>query len=50
MIIRNLTSNFNRWLSYRKAYRALSSLDNRMLDDLGIIPGDIQAVARKASR
>jgi uncharacterized protein YjiS (DUF1127 family) len=50
MTILNVTGNLNRWLSYRSAYRALSSMDSRMLDDIGIIPGDIKMIARKVSR
>jgi uncharacterized protein YjiS (DUF1127 family) len=50
MTMLNVTGNLNRWWSYRRACRALSALDSRTLDDLGIIPGDIQAIARKAVR
>jgi uncharacterized protein YjiS (DUF1127 family) len=50
MTVLNITGRLNRWLSYRNAYRALSSLDSRTLDDLGIMPGDIKAIARKAVR
>ncbi len=34
---------------YRQTYAELSSLGERELDDLGIAPGDIDAIAREAA-
>ncbi len=50
MTIRKLAGSVNRWRAYRNTFRALSALDSRELDDLGIMPGDIRAIARKAGR
>lgn len=50
MAIRNVADTLGRWWSYRQAYRTLSSLDRRTLDDLGINPDEIRAVARRAAR
>jgi uncharacterized protein YjiS (DUF1127 family) len=45
-MIMALTNSLRRWASYRKTVRALNSLDERGLNDLGINRGDIAAVAR----
>lgn len=50
MAILNVARPLGRWWSYRQACRTLSSLDHRTLDDLGINPDEIRAVARRAAR
>ena len=48
MTFRKIAGTVNRWRAYRNTYRALSSLGSHELNDLGIAPGDIRAIARKA--
>ena len=50
MTIRKIADSVNRWRAYRNTYSALSALGHRELDDLGIQPGDIRSIARKAGR
>lgn len=48
MIVAHLIAAIRRWASYRKTVAELSRLDDRSLNDLGILRSDIDAVARKA--
>ncbi len=42
----NIANTFRKWSAYNRTVRELSSLDNHMLNDLGINRGDIQRLAR----
>lgn len=46
----NVVRSFNNWLSYRRAMDDLGRLNNRMLQDLGISRGQIEALARSTQR
>jgi uncharacterized protein YjiS (DUF1127 family) len=46
----NLTRSFNNWRKYRQTVNELGRMSNRALHDLGIDRGDIQRVARDATR
>ncbi|NBN62207.1 DUF1127 domain-containing protein [Microvirga tunisiensis] len=41
---------YNSWVNYRRTVEELSRLSNRELSDLGIGRGDIEFIARRASR
>lgn len=38
-----------RYGAYRRTRSALNELDARMLNDIGVIPGDIDKIARRCS-
>ncbi len=42
----NIIKTIRKWNAYNRTVRELSSLDNRLLNDLGINRGDINRVAR----
>lgn len=42
----NLVRNYRNWRRYRQTISELSRLSNRELNDLGIMRGDIPAVAK----
>ena len=42
----NMFGSYRKWRNYRRTVAELNTLSNRELDDLGIIRGDIPAVAR----
>lgn len=48
MAILPLASRFAAWKAYRETVHALSRLENRELDDLGISRFDIRKIAAKA--
>jgi uncharacterized protein YjiS (DUF1127 family) len=50
MTMRSITEKFNAWRRYRVSVRELSRLSDRELSDLGIGRGDIEFVARQATR
>ena len=39
-------NTYKKWRNYRRTVNELSALSNRELNDLGIIRGDIPAIAR----
>lgn len=48
-IFAQLSAAVQRYRVYRQTYAELSSLGERELDDLGIAPGDVDAIAREAA-
>jgi uncharacterized protein YjiS (DUF1127 family) len=46
-----LLASFNRWLESRRRYRAtvreLTALDDDLLADVGVVRGEIEAIARR---
>lgn len=48
MIVTHLIAAIRRWVSYRKTVAELSRLDDRSLNDLGIMRCDIDLIARKS--
>ncbi|MEM6667162.1 MAG: DUF1127 domain-containing protein [Pseudomonadota bacterium] len=50
MLFNDMSARFNRWRAYRETRKELSSLTARELDDLGIAPFEIDAVARRSVR
>jgi uncharacterized protein YjiS (DUF1127 family) len=50
MTLNSLASKVGQWRRYRASVRELSKLSDRDLADLGILRGNIEAVARRASR
>jgi len=46
----NLLRSFENWRRYRSTVSELSRLSEYELNDLGIHPGEIRDVARRASR
>lgn len=46
----NLIANVAEWNDARVTRNSLSQLSARELEDIGLIPGDIDAVARRVSR
>ncbi|MDJ0612747.1 MAG: DUF1127 domain-containing protein [Rhizobiaceae bacterium] len=46
----NMIGSFRKWRNYRRTVSELSALSNRELDDLGIIRGDINYIARSSTR
>lgn len=48
--INSFYSQLRRWRRYRETVRELSNLSSRELSDVGIVRGDINRVARDASR
>jgi uncharacterized protein YjiS (DUF1127 family) len=50
MTLKTIASKIHQWRRYRVSVRALSSLSDRELSDLGIGRGDIEFVSRKAVR
>ena len=47
-VFKNLSAATLRYLAYRRTLRALSDLDDRMLEDLGLDRADLPSVARKS--
>ncbi|MEQ1940520.1 DUF1127 domain-containing protein [Mesorhizobium sp. CN5-321] len=45
----NLIRNYRNWRAYRDTVFELGRLSNRQLHDLGIVRGEIKAVARKGA-
>jgi uncharacterized protein YjiS (DUF1127 family) len=41
-----IRQTFKKWAAYQQTVRELASLDNRQLNDLGIVRTDIQRIAR----
>lgn len=48
MIVSKIIAAISRYMDYRKTVAELQSLDDRALNDLGIMRCDINAIARKA--
>lgn len=48
MIVAHLIAAIRRWAAYRKTVAELSRLDDRSLNDLGIMRCDIDQIARKS--
>ncbi|WP_127143509.1 DUF1127 domain-containing protein [Pelagibacterium montanilacus] len=42
----SIRKTFKKWSAYQRTVRELQALDNRELNDLGIIRGDIERIAR----
>ncbi|MEO0680905.1 MAG: DUF1127 domain-containing protein [Pseudomonadota bacterium] len=52
-VIAALTSFAGRWRrarAYERTLRELEALDAKMLDDIGLMPGDLPSAARRAVR
>ncbi|MCY1707485.1 DUF1127 domain-containing protein [Pannonibacter sp. SL95] len=49
-MINTVVRKYNSWVNYRRTVEELSRLSNRELSDLGIGRGDIEFIARRASR
>lgn len=41
-----IRNTFRRWAAYQQTVRELNALDNRQLNDLGIVRTDISRIAR----
>jgi uncharacterized protein YjiS (DUF1127 family) len=50
MTLNSLASKVGQWRRYRTSVRELSKLSDRGLADLGIVRGNIEAVARRVAR
>lgn len=50
MNLRDISTRYKKWQTYRRIRNELASLGTRELDDLGIGRGDIDRIARKAAR
>ena len=48
--INTFYGQLRRWRRYRETVRELNSLSSRDLSDVGIVRGDINRIAREASR
>ncbi|MEX0810047.1 MAG: DUF1127 domain-containing protein [Dongiaceae bacterium] len=48
--LNNLTDAFRRWNTRRKTVATLLRLDERQLDDIGIVRGDIDEIATYQAR
>ena len=48
--VSSIASRFTAYRNYRRTLQALSALDDRELDDLGIFRGRIEEIARGAAR
>ena len=46
----NIFDNFRRWRDQRTARGQLARMDDRMLEDIGIVRGDIDRVVRSFPR
>lgn len=46
---KDLPEAYRRWRAERSTARALAALDPRLLNDIGLTPGDIDAVAARAA-
>ena len=47
VLLDSVMAPLRRWSAYRKTYRALASLDDQMLDDIGLNRGQIEPLSRK---
>lgn len=45
-----IRQTLKRWQAYQQTVRELAALDNRQLNDLGIVRADIQKIARDHAR
>ncbi len=50
MVVSHIIERVRAYLRYRASVRALSQLSERELADIGIVRGDIDAVARHAAQ
>jgi uncharacterized protein YjiS (DUF1127 family) len=48
-IAKDIPEAYRRWQAERRTARALAALDPRMLNDIGLIPGDIDSAAARAA-
>lgn len=46
----SLFAKFSEWNDARVTRKALSQLSHRELEDIGLIPGDIENIARRITR
>jgi uncharacterized protein YjiS (DUF1127 family) len=50
MLVTHIIERVRAYMRYRASVRALSALTERELADIGILPGDIESVAKGAAR
>ena len=46
----DIRKTLRKWAAYQQTVRELAALDNRQLNDLGIVRTDIQRIARDHAR
>ena len=50
MNLRDISTRYKKWQTYRRIRNELESLSLRDLDDIGIGPADIERIARNSVR
>lgn len=43
----SITQSYRNWRNHRQTLQTLRSLDNRQLADIGLMPGDIDAMSKR---
>lgn len=49
MAINHIMNRVKRWQSYHEAVRTLRGMDQHGLDDLGILPSQIETIVRRGA-